>query len=54
MQYNAEKMTLTIAFNSGIEKTYLEVPEEVFKKLSNSPEKDQFYAENIDAKFAVL
>ncbi len=53
IRYDTASASLTTIFSSGIVRTYLNVPEYLYRKFSKAQDKDIFYEEFIEAQFAL-
>ena len=51
VSYDTRKRVLELEFHSGAIYDYLEVPEEIFRRLLAAESKGQFFGANIRAKF---
>lgn len=51
VEYDSAKKYLTIEFSLGIEKTYSNVPEEIYQDLSKAPDQTSFYEEKINCRY---
>ncbi len=53
-RYDKSSGQLSIMFDAGISKIYLDVPLRVYDDFSKAPDPNQYYQDKIDGQFRIL
>ena len=54
LNYDIGNEVLSVTFQTGVTHNYSQVPDRVFQKLESSPDKNEFYDENIYGVYPIV